>query len=106
MADCNKTIDFLREYARMHGKQKAKKDKKKMYCEDCPLADLRARCYSNCIQAMMKFPKDAIHIVQKWSDEDNVPPFCPPNIGYEEDHSCDKDCVKCWNRPYMEENEI
>lgn len=78
-------------------------------------------------QAMMKFPKDAIHIVQKWSDEhpvetmiehlktqhpkvqldeDNVPPFCPPNIGYEEDHSCDKDCIKCWNRPYMEENDI
>nr|DAP20139.1 MAG TPA: 2'-deoxynucleoside 5'-phosphate N-hydrolase 1 [Caudoviricetes sp.] len=78
-------------------------------------------------QTMMKFSKDAIHIVQKWSDEhpvetmiehlktqhpkvqldeDNVPPFCPPNIGYEEDHSCDKDCIKCWNRPYMEEKDI
>lgn len=127
MTDCYKTIDFLREYARMHGKQKAKHDKKKMYCEDCPLVDLRARCYSNCIQAMLKFPKDAIQIVQKWSDEhpvetmiehlktqhpkvqldeDNVPPFCPSSIGYEEDHSCDKDCIKCWNRPYMEENDI
>lgn len=75
-------------------------------------------------QATLNFPKDAIQIIQKWSDEhpvetmidhlktqhpkvqldeDNVPPFCPPNIGYEEDHSCDKDCIKCWNRPYMED---
>ena len=75
-------------------------------------------------QATLNFPKDAIQIMQKGSDEhpaetmidhlktqhpkvqldeDNVPPFCPPNIGYEEDHSCDKDCVKCWNRPYMED---
>lgn len=75
-------------------------------------------------QATLNFPKDAIQIMQKWSDEhpvktmidhlktqhpkvqldeDNVPPFCPPNIGYEEDHSCDKDCIKCWNRPYMED---
>lgn len=127
MADCYKTIDFLREYARMHREQKAKKDKKKMYCEDCPLAALIAICHANCTQAMMRCPQEAIQIVQKWSDEhpretmidhlkkqhpkvqldeDGVPAFCPSNIGYEEDHSCDKDCIKCWNRPYMEENDI
>lgn len=75
-------------------------------------------------QAMMKLSKDAIQIVQKRSDEhpretmldhlkkqhpkvqldvDNVPAFCPSSIGYEEDPNCDKDCVKCWNRPYMED---
>lgn len=110
--DCNKTIDYLAERKRMCDAHDE--------CEHCPLDD-----YCSGIALRVKNSKQAIEIVQKWSDEhprktylqDFFEKFpnakkdsyglpssvCIKNIyGEKRNHCDDKNCVECWNEP-MEE---
>lgn len=105
--DCNKTIDYLAELERMCDAQEK--------CERCPLDDC---CSGDAL--WVKSPKQAIEIVQKWSDEhppktymqdffekfpnalrmgDNTPKACRKII-YGGDicgeYSC---CAECWSEP-------
>lgn len=108
--DCNKTVDYLAELERMCDAQEK--------CERCPLDDC---CSGDAL--WVKNPKQAIEIVQKWSDEhppktymqdffekfpnalrmgDNTPKVCRRNIYggnicVEYSH-----CAECWSEP-MEE---
>ena len=113
--DCNKTIDYLAERKRMCDAHDE--------CEHCPLDD----CCSG-IALRVKNSKQAIEIVQKWSDEhprktylqdffekfpkaeldsDGTPFACRKKLygGVRpNDKRCDRReaCKNCWNEP-MEE---
>lgn len=58
--DCNRTIDFSREFKRMCGAQDE--------CEHCPLNVCLDDCCFGGIRSVRDL-KRAIKIVQKWSDE-------------------------------------
>lgn len=113
--DCNKTIDYLAEHKRMCDAHDE--------CEHCPLDD-----YCSGIALRVKNSKQAIEIVQKWSDEhprktylqdffekfpkaqsdsNRTPSVCRITIYGEvppKDKRCDgrEACKNCWNEP-MEE---
>lgn len=68
MADCSKTVDFLREWKRMCDNKVFSE-----LCTCCPMnykgtghADMTCSMYARA------YPDDAIAIVQKWSDEHPV----------------------------------
>lgn len=113
--DCNKTIDYLKELERMCSSYEDE-------CVGCPLHEC-------CIgDAWVKNPKQAIEIVQKWSDEHppktymedffekfpSAPKFqmgghpkaCREAVYGGEcpmnEGNKDNNCFKCWNEP-MEE---
>ena len=109
--DCNKTIDYLAELERMCDAQEK--------CEHCPLDDC---CSGDAL--WVKSPKQAIEIVQKWSDEhppktyaddflekfpkvskdNNAIPWnlCRKYFYGERLNGCCDRCSDCWNEP-MEE---
>lgn len=113
--DCNKTIDYLAELERMCDAQEK--------CERCPLDDC---CSGDAL--WVKNPKQAIEIVQKWSDEHppktymedffekfpSAPKFqmgghpkaCREAVYGGEcpmnEGNKDNNCFNCWNEP-MEE---
>lgn len=63
MADCTKTVDFLREWSRMcEGRS----------CEKCPISPHSVADRTSCNRYVASHPDDAIAIVQKWSDEHPV----------------------------------
>ena len=99
----------------------------KLDCIDCPLSIENNNTDFSCPYFEMCYPKKAVAIVQKWSDEhpqktylseflknypnvslrdDGTPNFCPYRLGLMSRYACRKDrnCVKCWNRP-IEESE-
>lgn len=63
MADCTKTVEFLREWYRMCSALK---------CADCPANSPRSGHDCLCHTLKNDYPEDAIAIVQKWSDEHPV----------------------------------
>lgn len=112
--DCNKTINFMEECKRMCDAHER--------CKHCPLDYC---CSGNTLWA--KSTKQAIEIVQKWSDEhplktyaqdffekfpnaprnsDGLPSICPIEVyGDSVDKCCDR-CIDCWNKPMnVEETE-
>lgn len=112
MIDCNITANYFAEKERLCASI--------LECIDCPL-----RHGNDCTNIENKYPKRAISIVQKWSDEhppktyltellkifpntpledDGTPNFCPYRLGLMGEDDCKKDsnknkCVECWNQP-------
>lgn len=118
MIDCSKTANYLSEKLRMT--KKTKTGLCKIKCSDCPLCDDNNGEGLSCPIFEMYYPKKAIEVVQRWSDEhppktyfsellkhypntsldDNgIPNFCPYRLGLMSINDCRKDrnCVKCWN---------
>lgn len=60
MADCTKTVDFLREWGRMCDMQGD--------CIGCPMSAKHNRHNEVCSAMVRNYPRDAIAIVQTWSD--------------------------------------
>ena len=110
--DCSRTIDYLAELERMCNSYEDE-------CVGCPLHE----CCTG--DAWVKNPKQAMEIVQKWSDEHPQKTYAQdffekfpnarkdsyglPNAvcrktiyGEERNHCDDINCVECWNEP-MEE---
>lgn len=61
MADCSRTLEFFQEVARMC-----------IFAGDCQKCDIGKYAKrvgeKHCGNVIAKYPKDAIRIVQKWSD--------------------------------------
>ncbi len=130
MPDCNKTIVFFEELARMCT---ATND-----CTNCDLAKYaKSVGEKHCGNVITQYPSIIIQIVQKWSDahqlpkpktyEDELKKLLPASLlyrknkdGKQEVNLCrqmlfdseppycngyivDKVCMKCWNEPYPEQ---
>ena len=121
--DCSITENYFKEKTRMT--QVNDKGCCSITCCDCPLSYYRNGTDRGCDSYERTFPKEAIAIVQKWSDEHPIktilddflekypkanlrpngtfPYLCPYSLGYEEAAYCGgqefKDCRKCWSRP-------
>lgn len=124
----NNTLNYTREKDRMCSSYiKSCND-----CleSECPLKVTQNGITITCRRFESLYPKKAISIVQKWSDEhpqktyltellkifpntplndDGTPEFiCPSYLGLMNRGDCRKDhnCVKCWNQPIpIEESE-
>lgn len=59
MADCSKTVEYIREMKRMCDNV--------VLCEICPLRGVAVE--DDCLSRISKNPAQAIAVVQKWSDE-------------------------------------
>lgn len=99
-------------------------------CDDCRL-DARHTDYElNCVGLSRMDPEKYVEIIEQWSKdcpqqtylsklleafprtkrtvEDNIPPFCPEEIGLnniEKCQDCNADnelCIECWNQEYKE----
>lgn len=108
MIDCNITANYFAEKERLCASI--------LECIDCPL-----RHGNDCTNIENKYPKRAIEIVQRWSDEhprktylngllENYPntrldedgtphKLCPWHLGLMSVNSCRNNCVNCWNQP-------
>lgn len=109
MIDCNITVNYFAEKERLCASI--------LECIDCPL-----RHGNDCTNIENKYPKRAISIVQRWSDQhpqktyltellksfpstplgdDGTPEIiCPHHLGLKDIKDCeiDANCVECWNR--------
>lgn len=123
MADCSKTLDFLREHNRMCDG---------FVCKDCPMGRENRPQTSEeyCGDFVNNHTEDAIAIVQKWSDEHPVMTwegklrellphapiaeimyeYCPQQIFGDPapfDIDCEGEgtepCLACWRSEYKEE---
>lgn len=121
MADCTKTVDFIRELVRMCDSNDA--------CSSCHLHDAK---HGTCRRTPAEsLSEDTIAIVQKWSDEHPVMTWegklkellpnvdmskivatcCPYNLLGGEAPNMEtcrssgdyEDCVNCWHGEYKEE---
>lgn len=121
MADCTKTVEFLREWGRMCGNGN---------CQECPIWREKAIAIP-CVNYIQNHQAEVLTIVQKWSDEHPVMTWmsklvekfpnaekismitgaCPgwvfgtgPNMHRT---GCDgrreRRCEECWNGEYKEE---
>lgn len=68
MADCSKTVDYIREENRM-----CKAYECCNYGSGCPMGEYTDYIPSNCISFVLSNTETAIKIVQKWSDEHPEP---------------------------------
>lgn len=116
MADCTKTVDFLREWKRMCDGT---------ICHRCGIGEANDSVTMSCRRYVMTYPEDAIDIVQKWSDEHPVMTWAGklrellPNFTGMPHNYCpslffgnhapsgrgdcnDIACVDCWNGEYKE----
>lgn len=113
-------VKFIKEKLRMCSKFEE--------CKNCELYCSRNKTGMDCTTYTNEYPKEAVAIVEKWSqehpqktmlqdflekypkaklEENGTPSFCPEDLGYCEEVYCDinsLDCTKCWNRP-LEEGE-
>lgn len=121
MIDCSRTENYFAEKKRM---TKQHKDGIcKLNCTDCPLSSENNGTGVSCLHFETFYPKEAITLVQKWSDEHppktylseflkhypNAPlgdggtptGICPYELGLMGADDCRNgfDCVKCWNQP-------
>lgn len=119
MIDCSKTENFLAEKARMTKTNKL--GFCGIGCRKCPLHIGDNGTMFTCTSLEKLYPKDAIAIVQRWSDEhqpktyltellekypnvllgdDGTPNFCPYRLGSMNIDDCreDHNCVKCWSQ--------
>lgn len=126
MIDCTKTENYFAERQRMNKQQKDGICKRK--CIDCPLSIENNGTHIPCSYFETLYPKKAIEIVQKWSDEhppktylseclrlfpnilldnDGTPIFCPYHLGFMSMDDCrnDGNCSKCWNQPIKNNEE-
>lgn len=96
----------------------------KIKCTNCPLSEKNNGKERLCVDYELHYPKKAIEIVQRWSDEhpqktylteflknypnvqlrtDGTPVgLCPHLLGLNEIADCgrtDNCCAKCWNQP-------
>lgn len=119
--DCKITEVYFREKAKMTQLCCAN------FCWDCPLSEDNNGYNVTCGEFELEHPKEAIEIVQKWSDENAVTMLedfkskypdaelnengipcnlCPQALGYEKVKYCETvwhryeydHCVECWNR--------
>ena len=117
MADCTKTVDFLREWGRMCDTYDG--------CEKCPIRTKEIGNGLSCVETIQRHQTDAIDVVQKWSDEHPVMTWegklkellpnadigaltatlCPSDIfGKNAQRNCDGEnpCDECWAGEYKE----
>lgn len=126
MIDCTKTENYFNEKSRMT--KRKKNGVCEIKCNDCPLNITNNGIGIPCSDFETIYPKKAIAIVQKWSDEHpqrtylteflkhfpNAPlhvigiltgipkDICPYHLGFMSIDDCpkkDRNCVKCWNLP-------
>lgn len=121
MIDCFKTENYLAEKKRMS--KTTESGVCKVECTNCLLSSYNNGDGICCTDFEMLYPKKAIEIVQKWSNEHPQKTFlteflknypnvqlydtgipkgiCPYHLGLMNKDDCRKDhyCVKCWNQP-------
>lgn len=120
MIDCSRTENYLTEWRRMT-KQRRKDGICELNCIDCLLSSFNNGIGVQCSVLETNYPKKAIEIVQKWSNEhpqktylseflkncpnapladDGTPEICPEQLGLTDiKKPCFGDCVECWNQP-------
>lgn len=120
MIDCSKTENYFAEKRRMS--KTTKSGTCKVVCGKCPLSSDNNGVGECCTDFEMLYPKEAIEIVQRWSDEhppktylseflkhypnamlndDGIPElFCPYHLGLMSKDNCKKECncIECWNQ--------
>ena len=133
MIDCSKTENYLAEKQRMT--KNNDNGMCKLVCRECPLYSENNGTSEklSCMRLEVHYPKKAIEIVQKWSDEHpqktylseflehfpNAPlhvigmlagtpkDICPYHLGLMSIDDCrndrNRDCIKCWNQAIEEE---
>lgn len=119
MIDCFKTENYLAEKKRMS--KTTESGVCKVECINCLLSSYNNGDGICCTDFEMLYPKKAIEIVQKWSDEhpqrtylteflehypnaeldeNGIPKICLWKLGLpaiEERNCIEGDCIKCWN---------
>jgi hypothetical protein len=119
MIDCFKTKNYLAEKKRMS--KTTESGVCKVGCTNCLLSSYNNGDGISCTDFEMLYPKKAIEIVQKWSDEhpqrtylteflehypnaeldeNGIPKICLWKLGLpaiEERNCIEGDCIKCWN---------
>ncbi len=121
MTDCSNTEEYFAEKRRMT--KRTRKGLCKIDCSVCPLCSENNGTSGlvSCTAFEMLYPKKAIEIVQKWSDEhpqrtylteflehypnaeldeNGIPKICLWKLGLpaiEERNCIEGDCIKCWN---------
>lgn len=120
--DCSKTENYLKEKRRMCETVK--------YCEECPFYDIEEKDCFNYSSIKQISPKEAIAVVQNWSDEhpprtyaqdfskklpnaekdaNGAPSVCRARCyGTERPDSCGETwycCSDCWNEPMEVKND-
>lgn len=124
MIDCSKTENYFAEKQRMTKKHKLNEGTYicELECIDCPLSNLNNGIGEPCYDFETLYPKKAIEIVQRWSDEhppktylsellknypnaellgDGTPKcLCPHQLGLKDIDDCRKHytCAECWNQ--------
>lgn len=120
MIDCAKTENYFAEKLRIT--KRTKKGLCETSCSDCPLYNENNNKGLSCTGFEMLYPKKAIEIVQRWSDEhpqktyltellkifpntplndDGTPKgICLHELGATSLDNCEVDnaCTKCWNQ--------
>lgn len=129
MIDCSNTREYFAEKARMS--KTTKSGICKVECAKCPLSGDNNDAGECCTDFEMLYPQAAISIVQRWSNanpqrtylteflkhypraplyEIGTPKgICPYHLGLMDKDDCPsthRDCVKCWNRPLPEREEV
>lgn len=118
MIDCSITENYLKEKDRMTNGCN-------ISCTECPLSAFHNSGKISCTRFVVKFSKEAISIVQKWSDEhkpktykddffekfpnaqrddDGTPQYCRNGL-YNPGECNESNCSECWNEPYEENKE-
>ncbi len=118
MIDCSKTENYFAEKRRMT--KRTKDGRCELSCYNCPLYSGNNNKKLLCTDFETLYPKEAIKIIQKWSDEnpqrtclmellekfpnivlrdDGTPRYlCPYKLGMTNSKDCKNDCVQCWNQ--------
>lgn len=127
MIDCFKTENYLAEKKRMS--KTTESGVCKVECTNCLLSSYNNGDGIYCTDFEMLYPKKAIEIVQKWSNEHPQKTFlteflknypnvqlydtgipkgiCPYHLGLMNKDDCRKDhyCLGCWNQPIKDGEE-
>lgn len=120
MIDCSKTENYFAEKRRMT--KRTENGGCRLDCYNCPLYSRNNNKKRLCTDFEIFYPKEAIKLIQKWSDEnpqrtyltellekfpntrlneDGVPgDICPDYLGLKSDctDSSSGNCVRCWNQ--------
>lgn len=126
MIDCSKTENYLAEKKRMS--KTTESGVCKVGCAKCPFGSRNNGVGECCTSFELHFPKKAIELVQKWSnehpqrtylteflehypnaelDENGIPKICRWKLGLaaiKERNCVEGDCIKCWNQPVSVED--
>lgn len=118
--DCSKVENYFAEIRRMTGQREHRVCQ--LNCVDCPLSKENNSMSVSCVDLGILYPKKAIEIVQKWSDEhppktylseflknypntlldeDGTPSgICLSCLGLIDKNECGQkhSCIECWNQ--------